>query len=130
MGENSLANGRSIIKRKSTSMESRASTKTREASLERTGSIKINKSLVDNKSGYTVEIRSRSKSGSRPGSRAGSRDRWVNSRWTDNEDNIEKGKEGGIHVTRGEKSFNCKSQKLVFAIELKRITMIFYFQYY
>ena len=102
MGENSLANGRSIIKRKSTSMESRASTKTRAASLERTGSIKINKSLVDNKSGYTVEIRSRSKSGSRPGSRAGSRDRWVSSRWTDNEDNIEKGKEGGIHVT-GEK---------------------------
>ena len=100
----------------------RASTKTRAASLERTGSIKITKSLVDNKSGYTVEIRSRSKLGSRPGSRAGSRDRWVSSRWTDNEDDIEKGKDVGIHVT-GEKKvliakvknsiiLLCKARKL------------------
>ncbi len=95
---------------RSTSKERRASTRTRAASLEkieRTGSIKTNKSLIDNKSGYTVESRSISRSGSRlvsrPGSRAGSRDRWERSRWTGNEDDTEKGKEGGIHAMREKK---------------------------
>ena len=57
--------------------ESRTSTRTRAASLEklqRTGSIKINQSIIS-KSGYIVESRrSRSESSSR--SRAGSRDKW------------------------------------------------------
>ena len=86
-------------KRRRISRECKASTRTREASLEKiewTGSIKIKKSLVDKKLGFTVESKSRSRSqnrsGSRPLNRAGSRDRWE--RWTENEDNIEKGKKG------------------------------------
>ena len=88
--------------------ESRTSTRTRAASLEklqRTGSIKINQSIIT-KSVSRVEnrrIRSESRSESRSRSRAGSRDRWGNGLWTDNEDdNQDKDKEG-IHVI-GEKS--------------------------
>ena len=40
--------------------------------IERTEHIKINRSLVENKSGYTVGSRSRSMSGSRSASRRGS----------------------------------------------------------
>ena len=74
------------MRRRSTSRESRVSTRTRVASLEKieqTGSIKIKKRVADNKPGYTVESRSgsrsESRSGSKPGSRAGSRDRWESS---------------------------------------------------
>jgi len=62
---------------------------TRVSSLEKikqTGSITINKSLVDNKSGYTVESRSGSRPRSRPGSRTGSINRWESSLWTEKED--------------------------------------------
>ena len=85
--------------------ESRTSTRTRVASLEkmhRTGSIKINQSILS-KSGYSVErgrSRSESRSVSRPSRRTGSRDRWKRSFWTDNEDDNDNGK-----GTEGEVNF-------------------------
>ena len=88
--------------------ESRTSTRTRAASLEklqRTGSIKINQSIVT-KSVSRVEnrrSRSESRSESRSRSRVGSRDRWGNGLWTDNEDDNQDRDKGGIHVI-GEKS--------------------------
>ena len=54
--------------------------------IKRTGSITINKSVVDNKSGCTVESRSGSRPRSRPGSRTGSINRWESSLWTEQED--------------------------------------------
>ena len=54
--------------------------------INQTGSITINKSLVDNKSGYTVESRSGRRPRSRPGSRTGSINRWESSLWTEKED--------------------------------------------
>ena len=54
--------------------------------IKQTGSITINKSLVDNKSGYTVESRTGSRPRSRPESRTGSINRWESSLWTEKED--------------------------------------------
>ena len=59
--------GHLSTRKRITSRENWASTRTRAASLEKieqTGSIKINKSIVDNKSGYKVERRSVSRPGS------------------------------------------------------------------
>jgi len=70
--------------------------------MHRTGSIKINQSILS-KSGYSVErgrSRSESRSVSRPSSRTGSRDRWKRSFWTDNEDDNDNGK-----GTEGEVNF-------------------------
>ena len=82
------------------------SRETRAASLEKlnqTGSIKIKKSLcVDRKTRYSAENRSASRQESRE-------IEGESSSWTDSEEDIDKRKEGGIHVIG--KSFNCKSRK-------------------
>jgi len=86
------------------------SRETRAASLEKlnqTGSIKINKSLcVDRKTRYSVENRSASRQESRKieGER---------SSWTDSEDDIDKRKEGGIHVIEKRKVLIAKVEKTV-----------------
>ena len=96
-------------RRRSTSRESRASTRPKAVSLEKidqTGSIKINKSSVDKMTRYAVE----NKLVSRQGRRSGSRDKGESSSWTDSEDDIEK-KRRGDSCHWGEKGFNCQSKK-------------------
>jgi len=90
------------IRRRSRSRETRA------ASLEKlnqTGSIKINKSLcVDRKTLNSV--------GNRSASRQGSKEiEGESSSWTDSEDDIDKRKEGGIHVMGKRKVLIAKVEK-------------------
>ena len=92
---------------------SRTSTRTRAASLEkmqRTGSIKINQSIITKSVSRVEDRRSRSesRSESRSRSRAGSRDRWGNGLWTDNEDDNQDRDKGGIHVMREKSTLVAK----------------------
>ena len=74
--------------------------------LNQKGSIKINKTLcVDRRTRYSVENRSASRQESRDGGECSS--------WTDSEDNIDKRKEGGIHVMGKRKVLIAKVEKTV-----------------
>jgi len=93
------------FKKRSSSRDSTASTRTRAASLEKlqTGSIKI--------VGKTESRMSRSRS--RSGDRS-ERTKWEQAQWTDNEDEGEKGKEkGGINAIKGKLSMLAKAKDTV-----------------
>jgi len=92
------------FKKRSSSRDSTASTRTRAASLEKlqTGSIKI-----------VGKTESRGRSRSRSGDRS-DRTKWEQAQWTDNEDEGEKGKErGGINAIKGKMSMLAKAKDTV-----------------